>query len=252
MVVAWRARLPARRPSSAHARVPPSPRSSRRRCSRTPRFGPAAPDGLRVAGDRAGNFAIAFLQGPPGGLRLVVAVYDREPGMPTGTTSTNYQRRRKPTLRWRAAQELWGPQTFRVLVDGTEVGRTQDFKLRVPVSLADGSHKWQRGRRRPPWPGASGPRADACASIRRRPRLSVRLTGKRARGEVLKLTIRARDTRGSGVKYVSTDFGDKTRTTTLRKVLHRYSRSGRFALNVKAVDKAGNVARRTIRVRIKK
>ena len=53
-------------------------------------------------------------------------------------------------------------------------------------------------------------------------------------------------------KHLQTiDFGDKSATTASRTVSHRY-RAGKFTLKVVAVDKSGNVARKEVKLRIKK
>jgi hypothetical protein len=74
--------------------------------------------------------------------------------------------------------------------------------------------------------------------------------GRRAAGRSLKITARARDTGGSGLHHVTVDYGDrsaKSRTATTR---HRYRR-GTFRLRVAAVDRAGNVTRKQVRLRIR-
>jgi hypothetical protein len=83
------------------------------------------------------------------------------------------------------------------------------------------------------------------------PTLRVRITGKRKRGATLKISARASDGKGSGMNYVEIDFGDKSRRVRAARASHRY-RAGKFRLTVKAVDKVGNVARRTVQLRIKK
>ncbi len=83
------------------------------------------------------------------------------------------------------------------------------------------------------------------------PKLRVRVSGKRKRGATLKISVQASDAKGSGLKYVEIDFGDKSRHVRARSAKHRY-RAGRFTLRVKAVDNVGNVARRTVKLRIKK
>ena len=83
------------------------------------------------------------------------------------------------------------------------------------------------------------------------PTLRVRVSGKRSRGATLKISVRASDGKGSGLKYVEIDFGDRSRRVRATSVKHRY-RAGRFTLRVKAVDNVGNVGRRTVKLRIKK
>jgi hypothetical protein len=200
---------------------------------------------------RLGDLAVGFLQGSESDRRVVVATYDRVPGAAYGRTTRNARKLRRPELIWGPGLELWGPQTFKVFVDGVEVGTTSDHdRLRPPAPLADGRHTWfvtstdRRGQT-----AAMPPRAVVVDT--RRPRLSVRVTGSRRRGSALRVRVKASDPRGSGVRRTTIDFGDGSLPDKLRDVRHAYARPGRFALEVRAVDRAGNVTRRTIRVRIR-
>jgi hypothetical protein len=49
---------------------------------------------------------------------------------------------------------------------------------------------------------------------------------------------------------VTVDYGDRSRTTRATRSSHSYRR-GTFTLKVAAVDKAGNVARRQVRLHVK-
>jgi hypothetical protein len=82
------------------------------------------------------------------------------------------------------------------------------------------------------------------------PVLKVRVSGRRQRGQTLKIKVTVRDSGGSGLDHTTIDFGDKSATTRSRSVSHRY-RAGSFKLKVAAVDKAGNVARKEVKLRIK-
>ena len=119
-----RAAAPSRRWRSASARTSPprgcsaparwpgatAPRTSssaRRRCSRRPssarsrpaRCGwrPTAPATTRSRCSRATRVRAG----------LAVAVYDRPPGAPFIYSSTRFQKRRRPELKWRAGLDLW-------------------------------------------------------------------------------------------------------------------------------------------------
>ena len=83
------------------------------------------------------------------------------------------------------------------------------------------------------------------------PPLSVSVTGRREAGERLKITARARDVGGAGMHHVTVDYGDRSPTTRSTTTRHRYKR-GRFTLKVAAVDNAGNVTRKQVRLRIRK
>jgi len=203
-----------------------------------------------AAGDRLGDFAVGMIQSSAAGRTLSAAVYDRPPGKPAGSTSSNYQRRAKPRLRWRAGAELWGGAQFTVFVDGTAIGTTaHQSQLVSPVPVAEGRHRWtvvavdRRGQQ-----VASKERVLRIDSTR--PRLRLRVSGARKRGKTLRISARGSDPKGSGLRYVQVDYGDRSRATRRSRSAHRYRRSGRYRLVAKAVDKAGNVARRTVRLRI--
>jgi hypothetical protein len=62
--------------------------------------------------------------------------------------------------------------------------------------------------------------------------------------------VRAKDRGGSGLDHVTVSFGDH-RSARGRNLFHAYRRHGRYKLKVAAVDRAGNVGRRTVRIRIR-
>ena len=70
-------------------------------------------------------------------------------------------------------------------------------------------------------------------------------------GRALKIRVTAKDRGGSGLDHTTIDFGDRSGTTRLRLVRHRY-RAGKFTLKVAAVDRSGNIARTQVKLRIKK
>jgi len=191
----------------------------------------------------------AFVQGSDGARTLSVAVYDRPPGRPSVPSSTAYTRRAQPPLRWVAGLEPWGPQTFQVLIDGAPIGTTQAVTFVPPVPLKSGRHTFQvvavdqAGQATPSHTRTL--RVDALA-----PRVRVAISGARRAGRVLRVRVRAKDPGGSGLDHVTVSFGDRrsARGTTL---FHAYRRRGRYTLQVKAVDRAGNVGRRTVRLRIR-
>ena len=199
--------------------------------------------------DRLGGFAVGMAQGPAGARAISAAVYDRPPSPPSLSTSSSYQRRSQPLLRWKAGLELWGPTTFKVLVDGVEIGATtSQSQFVAPAPVAEGRHRWsliavdRRGQQT-----ASKEKVLRIDSTR--PRLRLRLSGTRRRGGALRIVARGSDPKGSGLAYVQVDYGDRSRATRRSRSTHRY-RSGRYTLRAKAVDKAGNVTRRTVRLRI--
>jgi len=239
LVTAWRdaAGLQGRYAFEGKAWGPPTPLSR-------PEAGPIGAGDVSLSIDRLGDTVIAARQGAA----LVAAVYDRPPGRPGLSNTSRYQRRNQPLLKWRPGAELWG-QGFRVVIDGTPVGETAATQLALAQPLADGRHRWQvvavdrRGQAIASKTGTL--RIDATA-----PRLRVRVTGRRRAGAGLRVAVTTSDPRGSGLKSLSVSYGDGARTGRTRSV-HRYRR-GRFTLVVRATDRAGNVARAQVRLRIRR
>jgi len=212
-----------------------------------PELGPVvgAPE---VSGDNNGDFTAAFLQGPPAARRLVVSVWDKPPGIPVGRSTDRYQHRRQPLLRWGAGKELWGAQQFKVFVDDVEVATTGRLEQLVPAPLPDGPHSWRvvaidrRGQ-------AVSSKARLLRIDTATPRVRVRVTGRRRARQALRIGVTADDGQGSGIGAVTVDYGDRTAVSKLLRSTHRYRR-GTFSLKVRVSDRAGNVARRTLRLRI--
>jgi hypothetical protein len=210
----------------------------------TPLSNPAlgAVNDLQLAGDRVGDYAVAFTQGPDGARALSVAVYDRPPGRPAVPSSTAYTRSARPVLRWGAGLELWGPQTYQVVIDGKVAGTTAAETFVPPAPLRSGRHTFRvvavdkAGQTAPSHTRTL--RIDALA-----PRISVSAKGRRVR-------VRVTDRGGSGLSHATVSFGDRhsARSAT---ATHVYVRGGRFAVRVTAVDRAGNVARRTVRLHVR-
>lgn len=215
-----------------------------------PAYGPVNDPGVFLGGDRVGDFAVAMVQGTEGAKALTVAVFDDPPTAPYIGKAEAYKRKTRPELRWRPGTDLWGEQTYRVFMDGVQIGQTKAASLVPATPLKTGRHKWyveavdlrgQTARSR-----ERTMKLDATA-----PTLSVRVDGKRARGSALKIRVVAKDRGGSGLDHTTIDYGDHSSTTKSRKVTHHY-RAGKFTLKVAAVDKAGNVTRKRVKLRIKK
>jgi hypothetical protein len=198
-----------------------------------------------------GDFVLAFTQGPEGARLIGLAHYDKPPGAPSGRRTRTYLRA-GAELRWSPAVDLWGPQRFRVLVDGTEVGQTTQSQFTVPVALADGRHRWQvvavdaRGQE------AAMP-ARTFVLDTRAPSLRVSVRGARVAGQPLRVTATARDRgQGSGIERIGVAAGDGSREVRARgPVTVSYRRAGRYTLTVRALDRAGNVTLRRVRVTIR-
>jgi hypothetical protein len=215
-----------------------------------PEYGPVADPGVYIGGDRVGDFAVAMVQGIEGSKALTVAVYDSRPGAPFIESSQSYKRITRPELRWRAGIDLWGSQTFRVYVDGKIVGQTTSDTLVPATPLTTGKHTWMV---------EAVDRAGQTSRSRTRtlridstpPTIKISVAGKRSAGQALKVSVRATDRGGSGMDHVTVNYGDKSALTQTVTTRHRYKR-GTYTLKVAAVDKAGNVGRKTMKLRIKK
>jgi hypothetical protein len=221
-----------------------------------PALGPTdAARGLDAAADRAGDIAVAFVQGAGAGRQIVAASYDRAPGAFRASTTTKWRKFARPPVKWATAFELWGPITYRVEIDGQPVGTTTSTALTVPTVVADGLHRWRvvavdlRGQ------STATPsrnlRVDATP-----PKVTFKVSGSRKRGGQVKVAVQASDASGttaqaSGLNLVHIAFGDGSRTLTGLKAAHRYGHSGKVTVRVSASDKAGNaiVLRRRITIR---
>ncbi len=215
-----------------------------------PDFGPVV-GGPEIATDRNGDFAAAFVQGTAEARRVVVAVHDKSPAVPVGQSTTRWQRRRQPRLAWSPPTELWGTPQYKVFVDGVEVGTTERREHILGAPLPDGPHRWnvlaidRRGQ-------TTRSKDRALRIDTTPPAVKIRVTGTRKRRRTLKVIVTPTDPNGSGVRAVTVDYGDGSPTSELRTTSHRYARNRTFTLRVRVSDRAKNVTRETMRLRIKK
>ena len=221
-----------------------------------PALGPTdAARGLEAGADRAGDMAVAFVQGDGDARQIVAASYDRAPGSFRASTTTKWRKFAHPPVKWGTAFELWGPLTYRVEIDGQPVGATTSTGLTVPNPVPDGLHRWRvvaidiRGQT------AATPsrnlRVDATP-----PKIIFKVSGSRQRGKQVKIAVQATDAsatgaKASGLNLVHIEFGDGSATVTGLKAVHRYGHSGKVTVRVSASDKAGNAiaVRRPITIR---
>jgi hypothetical protein len=212
--------------------------------------------GLDAAADRAGDVAIAFVQGDGAGRQIVAGSLDRAPGSFRASTTTKWRKFARPPLKWGTAFELWGPLTYQVLIDNKPVAQTTSTGVTVPTVVPDGMHRWRvvatdiRGQ------STSTPsrnlRVDATP-----PKLTYKISGTRKRGKLVKVAAQASDASGtsakaSGLDHVRISFGDGSRPITGLRAIHRYGHSGKVTVRISAVDKAGNVAAKTRQITIRK
>jgi hypothetical protein len=214
----------------------------------------AVPAGqFAISNDRLAGFAIAMAQGGPASRAITVALHDRLPGRPGAIARSAWQSGRRAKLEWRPGRDLWGPQRFRVVVGGRVVGETTGSSLVPTQRLSAGRPiKYQviaidsRGQQAPS--RTRRVRFDNTA-----PRFKVRILGLRRAGRPLRVVVRPRDRRGSGVREVRVRYGDGSRVVRQRKRFggrHAYRR-GTFTLKVTVYDVAGNRRIKRTRLRIR-
>jgi hypothetical protein len=210
--------------------------------------------GLLASADRAGDVAVAFVQGDGDTRQIMAGSFDRAPGSFRGSTTTKWRKFGRPPLKWGTSFELWGPLTYQVQIDGVPVAQTNSTGVTVPTPVADGVHRWRVV--------AIDRRGQATATPLRNlrvdatpPKVSFKLTGSRRRGAAARVTVKATDASGtkaqaSGLKDVHISFGDGSRRVLGTRAIHRWARSGGVTVRVSASDKAGNTVAVTRRVTI--
>jgi hypothetical protein len=214
----------------------------------------AAPWGLEAAADRAGDVAVAFVQGVPGSRAIMVASFDRSPGAFRLSSRTSWRNAVRVPLKWAQAFELWGPVTYAVELNGQTMGQTTAPTLALPPTLPDGLYRWSVT--------AIDRRGQVTGTARRllrhdatMPRATLRVSGARRRGRPVRVRVTATDANparrpASGIGSVRIAFGDGARASS-RAATHRYRRSGRFTVRVTVSDRAGNVAVASRRITIR-
>jgi hypothetical protein len=219
-----------------------------------PDLGPVSSSQFATGADRVAGFAVAMVQGAPGGPRtLAVAVHDRPPGRPGAIAHSGWSNKKRPKLEWRPGLDLWGPQRYRVVVGGQVVGETTGHSL-VP------RRRLRAGRALPYQVIAIDIRGQETPSRTRTvrfdnqgPRIKVKVSGRRAAGRGLRIIVRANDGKGAGVKKIRVRYGDSKRVVSQRgkrfRGVHSYRR-GRFKLRVTAYDTIGNRRVKIVRLRI--
>jgi hypothetical protein len=222
-----------------------------------PALGPTdASRGLLASGDRAGDVAVAFVQGQGDGSQIVAGAFDRAPGAFRANTTTKWRRFGRPPLKWGTSFELWGQLTYQVQIDGVPVAQTTSTGVTVPTRVKDGLHRWRvvaidrRGQT------TATPsrilRVDATP-----PRVTFKLSGSHKRGKLLKIAVKATDAspsgaKASGLKSVRISFGDGSRSIAALRAVHRFGHSGHVIVAVTASDNVGNVIVVKRRITIRK
>ncbi|HEY1592151.1 MAG TPA: hypothetical protein VGF81_10190 [Solirubrobacteraceae bacterium] len=229
----------------------------------SPAQGPTdADNGLAGAGDVAGDSAVAWVQGAPGATEIVAAqLYQAPP--PFGTTGPGrYVGLPEPQLSWAAPNELWGPVTYTVTLDGNPIGRTQATTFIVPTALPDGPHAWTVTAANPvgqtSQTGVVGVFVDTVA-----PTGQIALSGTRLIGHSLNTFFTYADppppgdptTDASGISTAVVSWGDGNVSrlhTGWHRSFHTYKSPGTYTITGVVSDRAGNVGHATLVVRIAK
>ena len=140
--------------------------------------------------------------------------------------------------------DLWGPQRFRVVVDGKVVGETTGTSL-VPdaARCAPGAAHLPGDRRSTARPGSAEPHAARAVRHDGADAQGHASSASARAGRALRIVGDARRDKGSGVRDVRVDYGDSKRVVKQRgkrfRGRHAYRR-GRFTLQVTGYDNAGN------------
>ncbi len=209
--------------------------------------GPAdAAAGLAGGGDVAGDAAVAWVQGTPGALAIVAAQLYQAPGAPNPATGFRYVQSTTPTLSWGASNQLWGPISYLVTVDGAQIAQTRAASTRVATALAQGPHPWivvavnPAGLRR-----SSRPATVFVDTIA--PLVTFKVTGHRRARSVIHISVSYTDAPSplpgadaSGVAQVLVKWGDGSRYVIRHGKFHAYKRPGRYKVTVVVKDRAGN------------
>jgi hypothetical protein len=217
-----------------------------------PDLGAVPPGQFAVAADRLAGFVIAMAQGPPSSRAITVALQDRVPGRPGAIAHSAWQSSRRPKLEWRPGRDLWGLQRFRVVIGGKVIGETTGSSLRPTQRLSSSKPlKYQviaidaRGQEAP-----SRTRTVRFDNVA--PKFKVRIVGKRRAGRALRVVVKPKDGKGSGVREVRVRYGDSKGVVKQRKRFggrHTY-RKGTFTLKVTVYDVAGNRRIKKVKLRV--
>lgn len=203
--------------------------------------------GMEASSNRVGDAVIAFVQGAPGAQAVSVASYDLAPAPVELDTSSRWLPAR-PKLTWEEGAEVWPGLTYRILVDGKQVGTSTRTSFTPSRPLATGLRRWQVAvadrRGQSAVSEVETLRIDAAP-----PKLEVRVTGVGTLAIDARAT-KARPPKGSGLASIRIEFGDgraATGTSSRLRARHRFGARA-VTMTVTATDRAGNVAAATYRV----
>ncbi|MBV8220905.1 MAG: PKD domain-containing protein [Solirubrobacterales bacterium] len=219
-----------------------------------PSSGPTdASRGLAATGDGGGDAAVAWVQGTGASSEIVVDQLYQPPGAASVSTTVVYSRTVQPVLSWTPATGRWGPLTYTVTLDRTQLGQTATSSLRSPVALGNGLHTWYVTTSNPAGLTAGSTVAKVFLDTVP-PVLKLAESGPKRAGsqEIVRLTYHD-PAPASGVAKLTIRWGDGTVTKVkpgIHRVAHVYRRAGRYKITVTAGDRAGNQKTVVSRVKI--
>ena len=171
----------------------------------------------------------------------------------------------RPTLRWPAARQNWGPLRYTLRVDGAVIGRTARLAWRPRKPLRDGRHVWWLTSINEGSKSSTGPMRTLFVDTHP-PFLHAHLSGTPRAGKTLRLALRYADlpnprqrgTWSSGVAGATVNWGGgavsvgrASRSGVSRHVrshrvyytvtvTHVYSQGGHRTVTAAVTDRAGN------------
>ncbi len=221
-----------------------------------------ADNGLAGAGDVAGDSAVAWLQGLPGATQLVAAQLYQPPSPFGPVGPPRYQGLPHPQLSWSKSSEPWGPVTYTVTLDGTQIATTTATSVVVPTALPDGPHTFYVIATNPV--GQTAQTRTATVFVDTIPPVGqLTVQGNTLLGHAINTFLTYADppplndprTDASGVASAVVNWGDTTSTQLhlgWHRSFHTYAAPGTYTITAVVTDRAGNVGRVTQTVTIRK
>jgi len=227
-----------------------------------PAQGPTdAADGLAAAGDVSGEAVVAWLQGVPGSSAIMVGQLYQPPGPFSVVKGPAFVRTSQPAFAWTRPRG-WGPLQYSLTVDGAVITQTAATATAAPAPLPDGRHTWDVVAANP----AGQQRATKSASVfidTVAPTVKLKLRGSPLVARIVRARVAYADpppvgeplSDASGVARIVIRWGDGTSTRVrvgAHVSAHVYGRSGHYRITVLVSDRAGNVTRVSVRLKIRK
>ena len=203
---------------------------------------------VQIAGSGLGDAIVGLLQGDPGKTQVAAAAVDSPPLEFAVQVPLSFVRSRKVKLTWDPARNALGRVRYTVSVGRRVLARDLDrtsFRFRTK-RLRDGRLDVKVTAR-----DRLGQRSSSTEAVlrldRKPPRVSAAaLSGRRVRIRI----VDGKRPRVAGPARSRISFGDGKRGRGTR-VVHRYKRPGTYRVIVAARDRAGNLKRLKVKVRVR-